>query len=249
MIMTRKCSAFITPPIIRTIIYSLVLSHTKDCPIIWSSAPKSGTSGVAVAKKAPLVAIKLKYHLSRYIWSHNKSCCQPQQKQIIILHFYRSPVLWNSLLDEIVSTAKTTDNFYKKKKNLTTNYGFNEQSIKFCMKTSVVSGADRGSHLFQSAPQVFVSVLVERIQVLPHCVGEQHWVLRTRGSSGYTPITWQNINLYWHQPPAKLALDKLLHSTTRGQQMRRNWARQRLIINLNWCAHSLVAPDLRLTAK
>lgn len=49
--MTRKCSAFITLPIIRTIICSLVLSHTEDCPIIWSSASKSGTSGVADSSK------------------------------------------------------------------------------------------------------------------------------------------------------------------------------------------------------
>ena len=36
--MTRKCSAFITPSIMKSVIHSLVLSHLEYCPVIWSSA-------------------------------------------------------------------------------------------------------------------------------------------------------------------------------------------------------------------
>lgn len=48
--MTRKCSAFVTPSIIKPVIHSLALSHLEYCSVIWSSALKSDMKKLQVAQ-------------------------------------------------------------------------------------------------------------------------------------------------------------------------------------------------------
>lgn len=63
--MTRKCSSYLTPTILKQVIHSLVLSHLEYCPVIWSSATKKDLQKLQVAQnKAARLALSCSIHTS-----------------------------------------------------------------------------------------------------------------------------------------------------------------------------------------
>ena len=113
--MARKCSAFITPSIMKSVIHSLVLSNLEYCPVIWSSATKSDLRKLQVAQnKAARLALGCSYRTSISYMHEKLVWLSVEQKLSVSLLM---------LLRNIISTNKPSS--LAQQLEMTAEHGYN----------------------------------------------------------------------------------------------------------------------------
>lgn len=83
----------------------------------------------------------------------------------------------NSCVFKPLKTVKSVNNAESIKHAKGAGSVTEEVKVLKALKVNRVQRVWLVSHLFQGLPQLLVTMLVEGIQVLPHCVCEQNWVL------------------------------------------------------------------------
>ena len=113
--MTRKCSAFITPSIMKSVIHALVLSHLEYCPVIWSSATKFDLKKLQVAQnKAARLALGCSYRTSISLMHEQLAWLTVERKLSVSLLM---------LLRNIISTGKPSSLAHQL--HMTSDHGYN----------------------------------------------------------------------------------------------------------------------------
>lgn len=113
--MTRKCSAFITPSIMKSVIHSLVLSHLEYCPVIWSSATKSDLKKLQTAQnKAARLALGCSYRTSISYMHERLAWLMVEKKMAVSLLM---------LMRNIISTGKPCS--LAEQLKMTSEHGYN----------------------------------------------------------------------------------------------------------------------------
>ena len=107
---TRKCSEFITPSILKSVIHSLVLSHLEYCPVVWSSASQSDLKKLQVAQnKAARLALNCSYRTGINVMHSNLMWMTVAQKMsmclLMLLRSIISTNLPSSLADQVHMTS------------------------------------------------------------------------------------------------------------------------------------------------
>ena len=165
--MARKCSAFITPSIMKSVIHSLVLSNLEYCPVIWSSATKLDLKKLQVAQnKAARLALGCSYRTSISYMHENLVWLMVEQKLSASLLM---------LLRNIICTNKPSS--LAQQLQMTSEHGYNTRgaasgNIRTKMRPKSnflkLSGIYRSIELWNALPKNILSTIHNKITFKKH---------------------------------------------------------------------------------
>ena len=165
--MARKCSGFITPSIMKSVIHSLVLSNLEYCPVIWSSATKLDLGKLQIAQnKAARLALGCPYRTSIIYMHENLNWLMVEQKLSVSLLM---------LLRNIISTNKPSS--LAQQFEMTSEHGYNTRgAVSGKLRTKIapksnclkLTGIYRSIELWNALPKNILSIIHNKMTFRKH---------------------------------------------------------------------------------